>query len=177
MNVEATLTKLPVVLMVCSDRVPSPMLSRFSALSGFLATNLSEHSVSCFTDCLYGNRCLANRAGWASAECKPVSCPESSAGSVCTLEYDPIVCNSRLVSAGITCAYSNACLASEAGYTTDSYAGQCIYPSLITPTRSVSFDATAVGDVTAAPTTASAAPVKTIAFASALAMAVSALVM
>lgn len=150
-------------------------------------------------DCLYGNRCLANRAGFTPAECKPISCPVGdAAATACTLEYDPIICNSRLVSSGITCAYSNECLAAAAGYSTEDFAGQCVFASVITPVRSVPFETVSATDAggtessgatttstTEAPTTAdsSAAAPQTmvvgsfLAIMSALVVAISALVM
>lgn len=138
-------------------------------------------------DCLYGNRCLANRAGFAPGECKPISCPVGDAATACTLEYDPIICNSRLVSSGITCAYSNECLAAAAGYSTEDFAGQCVFASVITPARSVPFETLsatessgATGTTEAPNTDDSAAPQTMGALAiivSALVVAVSALVM
>ena len=114
---------------------------------------------SLIIECLYGNRCLANRAGFAPSECKPVSCPPQDNNAGCSLEYDPIICNSKLVSSGITCSYSNACLAQAAGYTTEAHAGQCIFASSIQPGRSVQPQSTSETDATEAPEgTGSAAP-------------------
>lgn len=105
-------------------------------------------------DCLYGNRCLANRAGWQNSECSPVSCPVSSDTAACTYDYNPIVCNSNLVAGGITCSYSNACLAEAAGYTTEATAGQCIVPVVteIASFAAAAVDTTSTGTANADPT-------------------------
>lgn len=97
--------------------------------------------------CPYVSSCVANRAGWSPpVECTPQTCPQPSAGTVCTQEYKPTICAHSTLANGVPCPYSNTCIAAAAGYDTSAAGAQCYSPLI--PTRGVSKEATSDANVT-----------------------------
>lgn len=92
--------------------------------------------VLCDELCPYGNSCEAIASGYvAETQCRfqdpfseeeanpnnenaaaasPTPCPTMSAGSMCTMEWEPFVCNA-------TCSYGNRCEAVQAGYNVEAH--------------------------------------------------------